>query len=485
MARIRRIPIAYKLSLVISGLIVGCIGLLTLLIVQHQHQLLQVQFDNLGNTLASQVARSTMEPLLAEDRLALEVLARNLVSDPQVEGIAILKPDGTVVVQAGLTPMDAFPGRDEAPANWQGFAWNYRDPRNAVRLDLVSYSQPVRVKQVVAGQVVLTLDRTSWNRAMHQAQVHIALAGILALCIGLLLTFYLGRRLSRPIHDLLDLGRAIHEGEYRKQPFSIRRQDELGDLMQTLNRFAEHLEHKDRIEEALARYLSPTLARELVKSEHRPRLGGERVEATVLFADIVGFTRLSEGMDPEAVANLLNRYFAHIARACQRNQGIVDKYIGDCAMLLFGVPHHREEHAFNAVCCALSIQALVERENEVRARAGQPPLRFRIGINSGEMLAGNIGAMERMEFTVLGEAVNLASRLSSASTPGEILVTEAFLQRPDVRGRVVAHPHGAIRLRGFSRPVSTWIIEGLTPEYVRTLEERTERLWWQSLRRTA
>lgn len=485
LARLERIPIAYKLSLVISALIVGCIGLLAFLIVQHQHQLLQVQLDNLGNTLASQVARSTLEPLLAEDRLALEVLANNIVSDSQVKGLAILRPDGRLVVKAGLTPMDAFPDRKADPRDWQGFAWQAAPDTAGRKLDLVSYSQPVVVKNVIAGYVVLTINRTNWNRAIHMAMVNITVASVIALLIGLVLTVYLSRRLSQPIHELLDVSRALHAGNYRPRPLAIRRRDELGTLMQTMNRFAEHLEHKDRIEETLARYLSPTLASEIVNSEHRMKLGGERVQATVLFADIVGFTRLSEGMDPEAVANMLNRYFSHIARACQRNHGIVDKYIGDCAMLVFGVPRHEEAHAFNAVCCALSIQALVERENAHRARSGQPPVRFRIGINSGTMLAGNIGAMERMEFTVLGEAVNLASRLSSASAAGEILVTEDFLQRPDIQGRVRARPHASVRLRGFSRPVNTWVIEGLQPDFVGVLEERTERLWWQSLKRTA
>jgi len=480
LARLGRIPIAYKLSLVISGLIVGCIGLLAFLIVQHQHQLLQIQLDNLGNTLASQVARSTLEPLLAEDQLALEVLAAvDLIACEDTRHSARLLNHFAI-----RTPTLAYHEHNERELCGKLVA-RLQGGESVALISDAGYNQPVVVKNVIAGHVVLTINRTNWNRAIHMARVNIIVASVIALLIGLVLTVYLSRRLSQPIHELLDVSRALHAGNYRPRPLAIRRRDELGTLMHTMNRFAEHLEHKDRIEETLARYLSPTLANEIVNSEHRLRLGGERVQATVLFADIVGFTRLSEGMDPEAVANLLNRYFAHIARACQRNHGIVDKYIGDCAMLVFGVPRHEEEHAFNALCCALSIQALVERENAHRARAGQPPVHFRIGINSGPMLAGNIGAMERMEFTVLGETVNLASRLSSASGAGEILVTEEFLQRPDIQGRVQARPHGAVRLRGFSRPVNAWVIEGLQPEFVGVLEERTERLWWQSLKRTA
>src|SRR5690606_36658815 len=129
---------------------------------------------------------------------------------------------------------------------------------------------------------------------------------------------------------------------------------------------------------------------------------------------IVGFTGMAEGMNPEEVANLLNRYFAQIVIACEMNQGMVDKYIGDCAMLVFGVPQADPEHFFHVITCALAIQRLVTMENEQRETRGQAPVRFRLGLNSGSMLAGNMGAHERMEYTVVGDSVNLASRLGSA-----------------------------------------------------------------------
>src|SRR5512142_121347 len=120
--------------------------------------------------------------------------------------------------------------------------------------------------------------------------------------------------------------------------------------------------------------------------------GGRRVEATVLFADIAGFTSLSENMHPEEVSALLNEYFSCIAQAAHAFHGHVDKYIGDCAMLLFGVPAEDDDHVFHATACAVVIQRAIHTLNQRREADGLVPVHFRIGINNGVMLAGNMGS---------------------------------------------------------------------------------------------
>jgi len=209
------------------------------------------------------------------------------------------------------------------------------------------------------------------------------------------------------------------------------------------------------------------------------------VHASVLFADIVGFTGMAEGMNPEEVAKLLNSYFAHIVRACEMHQGMVDKYIGDCAMLVFGVPQADPEHCFHGITCALTVLHLIAMENELRERQGQAPVRFRLGLNSGEMMAGNMGSHERMEYTVVGDAVNLASRLSAAADGGQIVITEQIYNLPEINERFVARKHRSIRLRGIRHPVTTYVIEDLMPAYKDGFERQVQQLWWQGHRRTA
>ena len=482
------IPIVYKITLSISVLMVACIGLLATVIVQNQNQVVRDQIDDLGNTLATQIAHSAVEPLLADDRLALGVLATNLTAEGNVLGTVILSSKGEILAEAGLTPF-----RENAPyageqtgidaRSLRGLEWSVISKRNRVR-NLVAYTSSVRFQDVVAGHVVVTVSRSALDQSMRGATQSILYASVLVVVVGGILTVFLSRRLSKPIHDLMDASRALEAGHFHFR-FDERRNDEIGNLMTSFNRYAEGMERSTQMESTLSRYLSPSVAREITTSGSAQQLGGQCVEATVLFADIVGFTGMAEGMNPEEVVNLLNRYFAHIVRACEMNDGMVDKYIGDCAMLVFGVPQADPEHSFHGIMCALTIQRLVAMENQARERQGQAPVRFRLGLNSGEMLAGNMGAQERMEYTVVGDTVNLASRLGSAAEAGQIIVTEQIYTRPEITERFIARAHRAIRLRGIQHPVTTYAIEGVMPAYKEGFERQIQQLWWQGRRRTA
>lgn len=482
------IPIVYKLSLTISVLMVACIGMLAGVIVQHQNQVLRGQIDQLGNTLAAQIAHSALDPLLTDDRLALGVLTTNLTAEGNVLGTAILSATGEVLAEAGLTPFHAdapYAGERSGvdARNLRGLEWTHRPHPYAPPRTVVAYTSSARFQDVVAGYVVVTLSRSTLDQSMRSATQSIVFASILVVVIGAFITHLVSRRLSRPIHDLIDASRALEQGHYNFR-FAERRNDEIGNLMSSFNRYAERMKEKNEVETALSRYLSPSVAREVLTGSHSIQLGGQRVEATVLFADIVGFTGMAEGMNPEEVANLLNRYFAHIVSACEMNQGMVDKYIGDCAMLVFGVPQADPEHCFHGITCALAVQRLVAMENEQRETRGQAPVRFRLGLNSGSMLAGNMGAHERMEYTVVGDSVNLASRLGSAAEAGQIVVTEQVYARPDVADRFVARKHRSIRLRGIQHPVTTYLIEDVATPYKEAFERQIQQLWWQGHRRT-
>jgi adenylate cyclase len=483
------IPIVHKITLSISVLMVVCIGLLATVIVQHQNQVLRGKIDELGNTLAVQIAHSALEPLLADDRLALGVLATNLTTEGNVLGTTILSATGEILAEAGLTPFQTgAPFANERTAidarNLRGLEWSVSTHRDGPARSLVAYVSNVRFQDVIAGSVVVTLGRSALDHSMRNATRSIVFASLLVVAIGSILTVMLSRRLSKPIHDLMDASRALEAGQHHFR-FAERRNDEIGNLMSSFNRYAEGLQRTTEMESTLSRYLSPSVAREIITGGSSLQLGGQRVQASVLFADIVGFTGMAEGMNPEEVAELLNRYFAHIVRACEMHEGMVDKYIGDCAMLVFGVPQTDPEHSFHGISCALTVLRLIAMENELRERQGQSPVRFRLGLNSGEMLAGNMGSHERMEYTVVGDAVNLASRLSAAAEGGQVVITEQVYRLPEVSGRFIAREHRSIRLRGIQQPVTTYVIEDIIPAYKEGFERQIQQLWWQGHRRTA
>jgi adenylate cyclase len=139
--------------------------------------------------------------------------------------------------------------------------------------------------------------------------------------------------------------------------------------------------------------------------------------------------------------------------------------MGDCAMVVFGIPQQDSKHAFHAIACAVLIQRLVERLNAIRVDKGQIPVQFRLGINSGEMLAGNMGYNDRMEFTVVGDSVNLASRLCTFAAPGEIVINKDTYVTPDLSRQIIAREHKPIQLRSRKHPVATYIVDGLAAEH--------------------
>jgi len=182
---------------------------------------------------------------------------------------------------------------------------------------------------------------------------------------------------------------------------------------------------------ALERFLSSAIVERILASPDQIHLGGESQVATVLFSDIRGFTRMAEKMEPHQVVELLNEYFTEMTDLIFENGGTLDKYLGDGILAVFGAPIARPDDAARSVKTAIEMQrALVHLNQNWQAR-GQPPLRVGIGVNTGQVTAGNIGSTKRMDYTVIGDAVNLASRLCAKAAGGQILVSESTHARLD------------------------------------------------------
>lgn len=205
---------------------------------------------------------------------------------------------------------------------------------------------------------------------------------------------------------------------------------------------------KNRARGLLGRYVSPQIAAYILANPEKCVLGGERVEATVLFSDIRGFTAMSEKLAPEEVVGRLNEYLQVMTDQVFDNEGAVDKYVGDAIMALFGVPIPHPDHARRAVATAIAMQ---ERLLELQAKwksEGLAAIDIGVGINTGEMVVGNIGARDRLDFTVIGDSVNLASRVESLNKEvgSRILITRAVYDRIgaelETRGPILAAVKG-------------------------------------------
>eukprot|EP00667_Euglena_gracilis_P005796 EG_transcript_5833 len=212
--------------------------------------------------------------------------------------------------------------------------------------------------------------------------------------------------------------------------------------------------------DTLGKYVSPDIAAHLLTSGG-PSLGGQRLKVSVLFVDIRDFTGLSEPMAPEDVVTMLNEYFTAIGKAIQEEKGTVDKYIGDCAMAVFGVPMTAEDDTLRSLKASLKIIQYIGDMNDVRAGKGYPPIGFGIGVNTGDVLAGNIGSDNRMEYTVIGDGVNLASRVESVTKIYGVQLMCTEFTHDEIGDMVRARKIDIVRVVGKKLPVRLYEILGL------------------------
>jgi len=189
---------------------------------------------------------------------------------------------------------------------------------------------------------------------------------------------------------------------------------------------SERLRREALVLSNFQRYFSPNIAQVIAQQQDAGRLPSEKRPVVLFFSDIRGFTPMSETMSPDAIATLLTEYFTEMVEIVFEHSGTLDKFIGDAIMALWGAPIAHEDDADRAMACALDQLAALEKLNTKWKDQGRPELGVGIGINFGEVFAGNIGSDRRLEYTVIGDAVNTASRLCRTAGPNEILISESF-----------------------------------------------------------
>ena len=244
------------------------------------------------------------------------------------------------------------------------------------------------------------------------------------LVTAFLITLMLSRKIVSPLKELTHAAERIKAGDY-KTKLHIITNDEMGSLADTFNDMTCALAEKEFMRDTFGKVVDPNVRDYLMKSG--VALKGESLEVTVLFCDIRSFTAMSEKMQAEEVVSLLNRYFTVLGKCIAKHNGIINKYIGDAIMAMFGAPIKSETHAQDAYLAALDRRHSLATLNEELCAEGKSPLRFGIGIHTGKVFAGTIGASDRMEYTIIGDTVNTASRMESLckTYKTDILLSEA------------------------------------------------------------
>jgi len=224
-------------------------------------------------------------------------------------------------------------------------------------------------------------------------------------------------------------------------------------------RNAKKIEQERRLRSRLERYHSPAVIEEVLRGGASQEMEVQRTlkltEATVLFGDLAGFTAFSERARPEEVAELLEGYFTHSVEAIFEAGGTLDKFIGDCVMAFFGAPMPQPDHAVRAVRAAIEIQQAMREWNADRERRGLQVVKARIGLNSGPMMVGDIGSNRRVDYTVLGNTVNVAARLEETVAPaGEIAIGGETFRL--LAGAIPTEPLGEFALKGLQQKITAY-----------------------------
>ncbi|MES2695863.1 MAG: adenylate/guanylate cyclase domain-containing protein, partial [Verrucomicrobiota bacterium] len=281
--------------------------------------------------------------------------------------------------------------------------------------------------------------------------------GSLALAAVIAVVF--SRRLARPIVELVGHTRRVAAGDYSIRNKSYR-SDELGRLSEAFDKMSIGLTERDRVRDLLGKTVSPEIATQLLRDG--AELGGEEREVTILFTDLRGFTTLSEQLPPHDLLALLNRYLDRMHAEIDRYGGTLDKFIGDAIMALFSAPVTQVDAADRALAAALAMERALADLNRELASEGRPPLALGIGVNTARVVAGNMGSHRRLNYTVIGDGVNVASRLQSLTRTPEygtnIITSAATLAALRAPEKLSARPLGSVQVKGRAEPVEIFAV---------------------------
>ncbi len=444
-----RIPIWLQLSLATMVVLAVSISILSYVIIERQRTSLYDHIVKLGSVSLSYVADNAKVPLLTDDTLTLSTLINNVASVDGHFYAMIVDTDGVIKAHTDHEKVDTrfepFERTGERVQQGAVTYFNYRLPDGRPVLNL---SMPILFQEKQLGEVHVGLSVNFIRQLFVDERTFLVAATLIIIGLGMIVAVMYSLRFTRPLSALVQATSQIARGNYDFKVDSSRN-DELGRLGQAFNRMGEELSRQAMIKESFGKYVGSEVLDLITRSPGQAWLKGQRSEASILFADIRGFTAYAEGREPEEVVEKLNEFFAIATEVIFSHGGYVDKFIGDSVLAVFGIPVAHADHRERCIRAAVAMQHQL-----ARAAGGGNPLLSSVGIGiaSGIVVAGNIGSSVKMEYTVIGDSVNVASSLNSLAGAGEIIVDS----------------DGTMDLDGFAE------VEALPPQKIKNREQLVE-----------
>lgn len=451
-----RIPIGVKLSIVITFMIWLTILTLSIVILARQRDRLYAQTMRTGTVSLNYFANDAALPLLEDDTLRLNSLIKDSAS---VEGLVyatIVDRSGVVKAHTDTARIGStaapLPTSEQSSTEGAITSVTYRAPDGA---HLMNLARPVTYSGTRLGEANVGISLDFIDGLIRRESLTIIILSLFIVLLGISIAIMIGVGFARPISQLVLATQEIGKGNFRYRVERVRG-DEFGDLASAFNYMSRELWKKLVMTKSFGSYVSPEILEMVMAHPAGDLLGGKRMEVTVVFTDIRGFTAYAEANDPEHVVEAINEYFEIATRHIQKHGGYVDKFIGDAVLGVFGVPLAQPDHALRAVRASVAMQ----RELLAQDAARNPLLaKVGIGINSGVAVAGDLGSEVKRQYSVIGDCVNVASRINALAMGGKTIVSRSTREAAGDLVEVVALPPA--KVKGKTEPIEIFEVTGV------------------------
>jgi len=413
-----RIRIRWRWTMLVGVAIAVSVGFLYLIILDMEHDA----------WLKNQAAQATVHVNRLADELKLRMLSGNTTETELIVHHFLGEVPAVLGVHIKYTP-----GKDHRKNIYfehdsgKNLLQKSLDPMQlkSMEAEPLYYPKAVDYSGTRVGTVSVLFSEKSWDEMAGHLASKMLVAAIVVVVLSSLMVFWIAGRMSQPLEMLAHAARQVAAGDYHVR-LPVRGNDEISDAVSQFNIMVSELAHKKELRKVFGRYLNPKLVSEVFKNAE-VKVENHRQEVTVLFADMVEFTSFSESTDTANVVSVLNSHFEVFHRVIAYYGGHVDKYIGDALMAVFNHPVEDSRHARHAAKAGLAMNMACQRLGLTHTSG--VPISFRIGLNCGQAIVCNVGAAKRLEYTVIGDTVNVASRMGGLGEGGEVVMSAETFAR--------------------------------------------------------
>ncbi|MDA8139008.1 MAG: HAMP domain-containing protein [Desulfobacteraceae bacterium] len=446
-----RLPMWLQMAVATTFIVVVTVITLSLVVLNQQKERLYDQTVRLGMVSLNYFANNAPIPLLEDDIVRLNTLIKEAA---RVEGLRYALIVGTNHLIKAHTdinligvPFKQFVEGPKTTVKDDVTYYNYNRPDGERLLDLY---RTISFKDKVLGEVHVGISLNFIQELVLQERISVILVTLATILVGLAVAVIYGFRFSNPISQLERATQEIAKGNYQYH-VPVKRNDELGNLGNAFNRMGQELWKNAMTQKSFGKYVGAEVLDMILANPETAWLKGMRNDASILFCDVRGFTSFAANTSPEQVVEALNAYLEIATRVIIKFGGYIDKFIGDAVLGVFGVPVFRQDHVERAVRAAIFLQEELMRAS----RAGNPLLSaVGISIHAGPVVAGNVGSQSKMEYTVIGDSVNIASRLNTFAGAGEVVVSRQVMETMGTM--IEAQTIGPQSIKGKAEPIEVF-----------------------------